>query len=233
MIVSIMQPAYLPWLGYFDRILQSDLHIVLDSVQLERSSKTRFTNRNKILTKEGGLWLTVPVMTSGIGQPLICDVTIDNSQDWRRKHWMAIQNTYSRHRHFGEHKQFFGDVFKENWVQLTNLLRTTTDYLLAAMNIKTPTLYSSELAVPGAKGELILNLCKAVGGTTYLSGPFGRGYLDESEFKQAGVDVVYHDYAHPVYPQLRADFFPFMSVVDLLFNCGDESLKILNSNSSR
>lgn len=230
MIVSIMQPAYLPWLGYFDRIYKSDLFIVLDNVMLERSSKTRFTNRNKIRTSQGWSWLTVPVKTSGLGQPLINEVEIDNSQKWQSKHFFALIHSYNRTPCFAEHKDWLESFYLKNFSLLTPMLRESTEYLLKCLGIDTPLVYSSELQVDGQKSELILNLCKEVGATEYISGPFGRDYLDLASFQSARIEVSFHDYQHPVYNQIHGKFEPYMSVVDLLFNCGSNSLKILRSD---
>lgn len=229
MIVSISQPAYLPWLGYFDRIAKSDVAIVLDNVMLERSSKTRFTNRNKVRTTEGWTWLTVPVKTAGLGQPLICDVELDTEQSWADKHFRSLVQSYSRAPHFAEHRDWFENFYNQPMTHLAPLLRESTTYLLDTLGIKTPLLYSSEMNVAGQKSELVLNLCKHAGATTYLSGPLGRDYLDATSFEAAGIGLEFHDYEHPVYPQLYTGFEPYMSIVDLLFNCGDASQQILRS----
>jgi hypothetical protein len=229
MIVSISQPAYLPWLGYFDRIARSDVAIVLDNVMLERSSKTRFTNRNKIRTAESWTWLTVPVKTAGLGQPLICDVELDMEQNWAEKHFRSIAQSYSRAPHFAEHRDWLENFYKQPWTHLAPLLNESTSYLLDALGIDTPLLFGSEMKVEGEKSELIQNLCKHAGATTYLSGPFGRDYLDAANFADAGIALEFDDYVHPVYPQMHGGFQPYMSIVDLLFNCGDASLQILRS----
>lgn len=231
MIVSINQPAYLPWLGYFDRVARSDLHIVLDNVQLEHRTKTAFTNRNRVRTKEGWGWLTVPVKTAGLDQPLINAVEIDNTRSWAQKHWRTLLQAYAHAPHFAQHRAFFESYYRHPWVRLDDLLRQGTAYLLDALGIATPVLYSSEMGVEGCKSELILNLCQEAGATHYLSGPFGRGYLDMEAFERAGISIDYHDYVHPRYPQAHPGFEPYMSVVDLMFNCGEESLDVLRSGA--
>ena len=230
MIVSISQPAYLPWLGYFNRIARSDIAIVLDSVMLERSSVTRFTNRNKIKTSQGWSWLTVPVKTAGIDQPLICEVELDIHQNWAEKHLRSTLQSYSRGNHISSHIDWLKDFYSRPWTHLSPMLDESTSYLLGALNINTPLLYSSKMRVDGSKSMLILNLCKSVGATTYLSGPFGRNYLDHKIFDEAGIKLDFDDYIHPVYPQLHSGFQPFMSVIDLLFNCGGASIDILRSH---
>jgi hypothetical protein len=229
MIVSISQPAYFPWLGYFDRMAQSDIAIVLDNVMLERSSKTRFTNRNRIRTESGAIWLTVPVKTAGIGQPLISDAELDLEQKWAQKHFRSLAQFYGHTPYFSDHRNWLEHFYSRPWTHLAPLLRESTGYLLDKLQIRPQLLFSSELNVIGQKHELILNLCKHVGATTYLSGPFGRDYLDAEAFLAAGIELKFHDYQHPVYSQAYQPFEPYMSVVDLLFNCGDSSRQILSS----
>jgi hypothetical protein len=231
-IVSINQPAYLPWLGYFDRISASDLHIVLDHVQFEKNS---FINRNKVRTSDGWTWLTVPVLTKGrFGELPILSVEVDNTKPWPAKHWATIRQSYAKCPHFAEYGSFFEHIYSRTWPQLAELARETTEYIAReAFGITTPMRRSSEMNPAGAKSELILNLCKSVGATVYLSGPLGRGYLDEGRFAEAGISVRYHDYVHPKYPQRHAGFEPFMSAVDVLFNCGRDSKSLLGAPGGR
>jgi hypothetical protein len=231
MIVSIMQPAYLPWLGYFDRIAQSDVHIVLNTVPLDRSSKTRFTNRNKILTQHGPVWLTVPVKTAGLGHPPINSLEVGAGDRWAEKHWRTVLHAYSSAPHFSEHRAPFEAYFDTPWARLDGLLREGRNYLLRELGIRTTIVESSELQPAGQKSELILNLCRQVGARRYLSGPFGRDYLDAPAFERAGVAIEYHDYVHPEYSQVQPGFEPYMSVIDLLFNHGPQSLAILRHQS--
>ena len=226
MIVSINQPAYLPWLGYFHRIAVSDLHIVLDHVQFEKNS---FTNRNKIRTKDGWGWLTVPVRTKGkFGDLSIHRLECAGSEDrWARKHWDTLRFNYARAAHFAEHAVFFETVYGKPWGHMNDLLKEINGYLLKEFEILCPVLYSSAMQVGGAKDELVLNICQEVGATVYLSGPLGRNYLREERFREAGIEVVYADYSHPTYPQAYPGFEPFMSAVDLLFNCGPRSREIM------
>lgn len=229
MRVSISQPAYLPWLGYFNRIANSELAIVLDNVMLERSSKTRYTNRNKILTSSGPVWLTVPVLKAGAGQPLINEAKIDHEQNWQEKHKRTIAYSYTKTPFFQYHISCIDDLYSSAWSHLAPLLNASTSSLLRELGIETPLMFSSQMHVQGSKSELILNLCCSVGATTYLSGPFGRDYIDVDSFRDKGIRVVFDDYIHPTYPQQSKSFYSHMSVLDLLFNCGTSSLDILYS----
>lgn len=228
MIVSINQPAYLPWLGYFHRIAVSDVHAVLDHVQYEKNS---FVNRNKVRTKNGWTWLTVPVRTAGrFGNLSIDEIEIDDASGWRRKHALTLCQSYARAPFFADHADFFTRVYEQPWRRLAELCSVTTDYLLDALGIRTRIVSSSTLAARGAKDELVLAICRELGATTYLSGPLGRGYLRQGLFEKAGIELVYQDYRHPEYPQLHAiPFEPSMSVVDLLFNSGRMSLDVIVS----
>ncbi len=224
MLVSINQPAYLPWLGYFHRIAVSDLHVVLDHVQYEKNS---FTNRNKIRTANGWTWLTVPVRTGGqFGNLSIASLGVAEDA-WRRKHWDTLRQNYAKAPFFQEHKAFLEELFRQEWTQLALLLRSSTDYLLAALGINTPFLYSSDIGVEGAKDLLVLDICRKTKASIYISGALGRDYLREPLFAAEGLKIYYQDYVHPRYRQAFPGFEPHMAVLDLLLNHGPASLQIL------
>lgn len=225
MIVSINQPAYLPWLGYFERIARSDVHIVLDHVQFEKNS---FVNRNRIRTADGWQWLTVPVRTKGrFGELEINQLEVDGAAPWSAKHWRALEQHYRRAPYFADHSGFFADVYAREWSRLAPLMQIITEYLLDAFSIRTRCILSSESPVRTRKSQLVLDLCAWVGASHYLSGALGRDYLDEAAFQAAGIAVTYQDFAHPTYAQVGPGFEPYMGAIDLLFNCGPESRVIL------
>lgn len=225
-----MQPAYIPWLGYFDRISKSDIHIILDDVAMDKSSKTKFTNRNKIRTPNGWSWLTVPLQSvSRSDEKVIYDLKISSDNNWTEKHWKSIRSNYSRSPYYSRYSHFFEKFYGQEWTYLVSMLEESTRYLFQELGIQTQRLKSSELSPQSKKADLILELCTKVGATTYLSGPFGRDYLDEGAFKKAGIELQYHDYDHPRYNQSFDGFEPYMSIVDLLFNHGEKSLEILSS----
>ena len=227
MKISINQPAYLPWLGYFDRIYQSDLHVVLDHVQFEKNS---FVNRNKVVSNQMAQMLTVPLQTKGkFGDLAINNVAIADNNNWHEKHYRTIEQGYSRAK-FKEAilpklKKFYDE---ESGGKFGEMLRRHLNQYLDLLNMNnTEILYSSDLGCSGSKSDLILNICIEVSATKYLSGPFGRNYLDVEAFSEAGIDISYHDYKHPTYTQQSKEFLPQMSVLDLLMNHGSESLMIL------
>lgn len=227
MIVSISQPAYLPWLGYIERIALSDIHIVLDHVQFEKRS---FTSRNKIRTPQGWNWLSVPVETKGkYADCPINQLTIKNDTNWRKNHHLSIESNYKKCSHFGTHKDYLDELYNKDWRLLNELCSDIRNYVLNRLSIKTKILFSSQMGSTLTKDELILDLCKRVDCTTYISGPFGRDYLKEEDFQKEDIQIFYHDYEHPQYPQRWQNFEPYMNIFDLLINCGDKSSEILRT----
>lgn len=221
MIVSISQPAYLPWPGYYDRILKSDLHIVLDHVQFERRGLTK---RNKIKTPQGWSYLTVPVKTKGKFKDCpIHELEIQQEDGWQRKHLQSLINNYSKAPFYKDHIGFFETLYSKEWLLLNDLLTEMNSYFLDVLDIPTKIVSSREFDPQLTKSDLILELCQKSETTTYVSGPFGRDYLDLGSFEAAGIKILYHDYEPPEYPQLFGDFEPYMSVIDMLFNCGPDS----------
>ncbi len=223
-----MQPAYWPWLGYFHRIAISDIFIVLDHVQIDKNSKTKFANRNKIRTKDDWIWLTVPLKTKGkFGELYLNKLEIANDTKWRQKHLAAISYNYSKAPFFKDHEAYIKELYGNQWHFIVDLSYETINYLMKNFNIDVPVLFSSKMKYIAKKDELLLKLCKEVGADTYISGPFGRDYIREQLFNNAGIKIVYHDYKHPVYKQAYDGFVPYMSALDLLLNYGKKSKDIL------
>jgi hypothetical protein len=225
MIVSINQPAFFPWLGYFHRIAISDLHIVLDHVQFEKNSNV---NRNKIRAREEAKWLTVPVITKGkFGDLAINKLEIANQEKWRRKITETIKQFYKKAPYFNDYFPFIEETLSREWEFLNDLMKHTNTYFLNKLAISTPLIYSSEINIEGTKGDFILNLCKKYGATEYISGPFGRDYLDKTQFSDNNLKLTFHDYDHPTYTQTQTGFISHLSIIDLLFNHGKNSKQIL------
>ena len=224
MIVAIAQPENLPWLGYFNKMYKSQIFVFLDNVQFK---KRYFENRNKIRTKEGQKWLTIPVKTKARFYQKIKDVLIDNSQDWQKKHWLTICHVYKKAPYFNKYAPFFEYVYKKKWQNLVEFNIAVIRYIAEQLNLERRFKRTSELSVEGSSTELLLNICKYLKASTYLSGKSGRNYLDENRFVKEGIAVTYQDFKHPVYKQLYNPFIPGMSVIDLLFNCGEKSIEII------
>ena len=230
MIVSISQPAYLPWLGYLQRIARSDLHVVLDHVQFEKGS---FTNRNKIRTKDDAVWLTVPLATKGrFGELAINTVQFAPNATWQKDHWATLQRNYARAPFFKQYSGAYEACYRETWSSFAALLRAMLEQQLRDFGISTPLRFSSEMNPSGVKSDLILELCRATNATMYLSGPLGRDYLDEAGFRANGIEIQYHDFVHPSYTQAWPGFVSHLSALDLLFNHGPAAREILLADQS-
>ena len=217
MILSVHQPQYLPWLGYFYKIAQSDIFVFLDNVQYK---KREFQNRNKIRTREGSMWLTVPVITKGKYYQKISDVEIDNTNSWQNDHWKSIKVNYSKAEYFAKYKDFFEYVYSTNWKKLIDLNIKIIEYLLEVFQIKTPIYYESKLNITLTATDRIIQICQNLGATSYLSGQGAREYLEESKFQKVGTKLVWQNFVHPEYKQVYDGFQPYMSAIDFLFNCG-------------
>lgn len=230
MKISINQPAYIPWLGYFDRIANSDVHIVLDHVQFEKNS---MINRNKIATKNGPLMLTIPIETSGkFGDLSINIVQISSNKSWMKKHWNSIFFNYKHAKYFEDYATELEKFYLlENNLLLNDFLKNQLGFLLRCLGINTPILYSSEMNIKEKKSDLILEICKKIKATHYLSGPFGRDYLNIDDFYQSNINVEFQNYIHPQYQQFTEFFISNLSILDLLFHHGNDSLNILRNKT--
>ncbi len=229
MILSCHQPHYLPWLGYFDKIDKSDVFIFLDNVQYK---KRELQNRNRIRTSRGWKWLTVPVITKKLFLQRIKDVQIDNSRDWQESHLGQIKASYSKSDHFEEYEDFFIRAYSQNWQKLIDLNVCIISYILGKLGIKKKIYFESQLGFQAEGTQRIIKICKALGADTYLSGVGGKNYLDERRFKEENIELIYQDFRHPEYKQRFDPFIINMSIIDLLFNHGKESLNILNGGSN-
>lgn len=216
MILSAHQPAYLPWLGYFNRIARADIFVFLDAVQFEKNS---FINRNRIRSPQGPCWLTVPVKMKGHTTTTIKDVLIDNSQPWRNKHLRAIEMNYNRSANFSTLYPKIRNLFEKDHAFIWELCWDQLQLWLEELGITTRIAMLSELPISSRKSALVLDLCKHFGADTYLSGALGRNYLDEKAFRLAGVSVSYQSYSCPPYPQQGKGFEPGLSILDYLMNC--------------
>lgn len=229
MIITIHQPEHLPWLGLFNKIAKAEKFVILDSVQYE---KNYFQNRNRILGTNGVQWISIPVSNKGhmdgsIATTLIA--TDPKNSKWREKYLQTISQSYKKY-------PFFNDVFP----LLEEAISLDTEYFCEiniaiirsfcdALDIRPEYIRSSSLDIDGLKSDLILDICREVKADIYIAGPSGRDYLDLDSFKDAGIEVRFNDYHHPVYPQRRTEeFVSHLSALDLFMNVGfAEAKKII------
>lgn len=227
MIITGHQPNYLPYLGFFHKISLAETFVLVDTVQYVKRGPFGWINRNKIRTSQGGQWLTVPVLSRGkFGQKII-DTMIDNSKPWPHQHGRAISLSYQKAPYFKDHQDFFHEVYQKKWEKLADLSETIIRYLINALGIKVNITRTSLIGAEGKGDDLIIDICKKLGADTYVHGKHGKDYIDPQKFADNHIKCIYQEFQHPVYRQLYEPFIPRMSVIDLLFNCGPESLRIL------
>ncbi len=225
MIVTIHQPEHLPWLGYFHKMALADRYVVLDATQYRHQY---FQNRNRIIGNSEPLWLTVPIQKLRTRYGLITEQLIDHSHAWIDTYWKSIEYQYHRHPYFDTYGPELRAILKAAPEHLASLNYALIDFFRRALAIDTPLVLASSLGVQGQKTELIHDLCLKTGATVYLSGPSGRDYLDETPFRHSGIEVWYHDFQHPLYPQRKKKaFFSHLSALDMLMNCGPDSRYLL------
>ena len=229
--IAIMQPTFLPWIGYFSMIDRVDRFVYLDSVQFAKRS---WQQRNRIKTPNGELMLSVPVLSKGKREQTIAEAQVDWDSGFSAKQLRSIETAYRGAPHFAQYFESLKMKLSEQAPSLADYTIGLIEFLCESFGITTPRERSSGLRAEGQKAELLAAICKELGATRYLSAPGSREYIEESDaFGQAGVSVNYHDYAHPAYPQGAGEFLPYMGAIDLLFHCGGQAgLRIIRQGVS-
>jgi hypothetical protein len=218
--VVVLQPGYLPWLGFFDQLHRADVFVYYDDVQYDKHG---WRNRNRIKTQTGPSWLTVPVRHGGRGFQQILDVEIDARTPWARKHVASIHQAYARAPFVARYLPVLEELLERRWERLVDLDIACAALMAEWFGLRRRIERSSTLAIEGSRSERLVNMCRHFGATKYLSGEAAKDYLDIQLFQQHGVRVEWQQYVHPTYPQLHGEFVPYLSALDLLFNCGDEA----------
>lgn len=215
MIVSIHQPNFMPWLGFFEKISKSDVFVILDDAQFEKNS---FLNRNKIKSSNGVQWLTLP--TKGKVNDKINEAEISNNTDWRKNHLHSLEFAYKKSKNFNSIFSGIKEIYEQkNWVKMADLNLALIYFLMNKLNIRDKKIVlSSDLAVEGKSSERLLSIVQKLGGDVYFSGVTGKDYLDEELFKRHNIKVIYQTFQHPVYKQCWGEFVPNLSAIDYLFN---------------
>lgn len=231
MTISIMQPMYLPWVGYFDLIDKVDTFVFLEDVEFNERS---WQQRNQIRTSDGLQWLTVPVRKSGRTGQLISEVEIvTDGREFPEKHLKALKFNYSHAYYFDPHFEGLKDVITEAATveKLGELNKRIVKWVSQTVGTSVDFLDSSALSASGNKAELLAGICGELGADTYLSPMGSLDYLETSasSFRERDIDLRFQNYRHPTYEQQFDGFEPYASAVDLLFNEGDQFLEILQS----
>ena len=222
MIVSIIQPALFPWLGFFDIIKKSDFFVFFDNVKFEKRN-WQMRNKIKVLTKNDESWIWLNIPTREVSQTtMIKDALIDNAKDWKIKHLHTFRSHYGND---VDDISFLLRMYEKNWDKICDFNIEFISKCCEYLEIDTELVRASDLDVSGKRSQLLLEICKKLNATEYLSGPTAKVYLenDKSIFEQANIKISYHDYEHPTYEQRGKTFIEKLSILDLLFNKKNES----------
>lgn len=218
MIVSIHQPSYWPWFGLLDKIAKSDVFVILDNVQLNKDSYQR---RNIFLVSGKKKYLTVPInynLGIKINEARIKD------PEFPKKHYETLRNWYLKSPFFADVSKWISPLYQRRYENLIEIVNETMFASLEVFGIQTKVKLASELDASGAKGGLVLNICKALHADTYLSGEGARGYFQDDDyeaFREDGIELTFQKFIHPEYPQFNTEeFIPGLGCLDFLFNCG-------------
>ena len=228
MKVAISQSNYIPWKGYFDQIGLVDQFVIYDCVQYTRRD---WRNRNLIKTPTGKQWITIPTKTKGNYFSLIQDIEIDGYK-WRKDHLDSICRNYKKSKYFEEVKNLLMPIIMERKIsKLSTINVTLIKAICKYLSINTIIRDSSCYEMVEGRTENLLNICIQCNANEYISGPAAKNYLDEDLFKQKGIKLTYmnHD-NYPKYDQLWGDYIERLSIVDLLFNYGKNSIKFIGND---
>jgi len=217
--VVVHQPDFLPHLAFFHRFLSADCYIALDNVQFVHSNRG-WTHRDKIKTPRGAQWITVSVKRASRDAAIN---TIELSDtDWRADNLNLLRQNYRQAPYFEEIIAELEGLYATQCTLLVDFTLASIRMLMRLMDTPIPIILASTLSPSGSKNELLVDLIRKVEGTHYLSGVGARDYFDPVPYAAADIDVRWQEFRHPVYPQLHGEMVPFLSSVDVLFNCGVE-----------
>lgn len=223
----ILQPSYIPWRGYFHQIQKADLFVFYDDVQYDKHG---WRNRNRIKTRQGAQWLTIPVHSKGVivENIPIHAVEIAWEQPWAERHLRAIQQNYSKAPFYQENASWIEEVFSRRPVNLADFTIPLTIEIARKLGIQhTRFLRSSALQASGEKTDRLIAILSQIGATHYISGPSASSYIEEEKFQAAGITLEYMEYNYPEYPQLYPPYDPLVSILDLLFMTGPDARRYI------
>lgn len=228
MLLSGHQPNYLPYPGFFHKMLQADKFVIVDNTQFVKRGPFGWIHRNRIRTRDGWMWLTVPVLTKGKFTQKINETLIDNKLPWQRKHWKSIEIHYARAPFFRRYQDPLREVYERKWENLAELNTELIRRLMDLLEIRKELRIASREGIEGRSTDLVIDMCRKMGADAYLSGVHGQDYLQQEKFRAAGIRLVFQKFDPPQYSQCQpGPFVPNLSIIDLIFNCGPESGDIL------
>lgn len=226
-VVVIHQPDFMPYLGFFDRLIKADIYVVFDNVQYVRWSSRSWMNRDKIKTHNGERWISVSTQKAP-RDTAINQVLLSKDNKWRENNLNLIRENYRRCPFYQEIIPHIKKLYDFQCEKMADFNLESIKMLMSLFDIHIDVIIASELKPVGENNTMIIDILKKLGCTKYLSGVGARDYYAPELYDEAGIEVIWQDFKHPVYPQQYDGFIPYLSSIDLLFNCGiEESRKIL------
>ena len=211
----------MPYLGFFDRLLKSDIYIVLDMAQYVHKSSRSYMNRDKIKTAKGEKWFTVGTQKAPRGTP-INQILLLEDFGWRESHINLFKENYRKCEYFGEIMPYIEKLYDFRCEKMMDFNMNSIKMLMELFDIHLDMVFASDLNPQGKNNALVVDILNKLGIRRYLSGTGARDYYDPVPYEEAGIEVIWQDFKHPIYPQQYGEFIPYLSSIDLLFNCGIE-----------
>ena len=215
----ILQSNYLPWKGVFELIYRADVFAFLEDVQY---TERDWRNRNKVITSKGESWITVPVRKNR--NQLICETKLDTNRNWQKVHYKTFQVNYAKAPYYNQFKWILEDIYINNqWEKLSDLNIYSTKLIAETLGIKTKFINTFDLNCKGKKDDKLIDICKKLDCDYYISGPAAKAYIDPYKFDKNAIKLEYIEYNYPAYKQLYEPFNHYVTILDLIFNCGPDA----------
>ena len=229
MNIVISQPYFLPWVGLFEQLRLADVFVHYDDVQLPTGKN--FNTRVQIKTKDGGFkWLSIPIQHQGkIAN--INEIKISYSEDWKKKHFNLIRDNYSTTPYYRETVELLEFVYDKQHEYLADMAISFIELIASYFGLDRKFVRSSELDIQGKSSRRLVDICIAFQATTYITGLGALKYIEYDLFEESNIQLQYMDYQKQTYQQLHGEFTPYVSIIDLIANCGKEGAKYICSNS--
>ncbi|MGE5329812.1 MAG: WbqC family protein [Deltaproteobacteria bacterium] len=231
MKVAIHQPNFFPWLGYFDKISKADIFVFMDNIDYPKSGNTMssWTNRVKLMINGKPNWIRCPVIREH-GRQLIKDIEIDNTINWRQKLFKTIEYNYKKSFYYNQVIDWYNHILNKDFNSLAEYNMANINQICNRLNLNSSFVLQSELNISESitSTDLLIEIVKSVGGDSYICGNGASGYQEDEKFSEAGIKLIYQNFCHPVYSQLKSEnFIAGLSIIDMLFNCGFQNTKDL------
>lgn len=228
MIISAHQPYFCPYPGYFAKAMNSDVFVILDSVRFPRGGT--WITRNRFKNDQGMFRMGIPVWKKGRGFQRIDEVRICHEGNWKRKHLDSIRTSYAHAPYLEDHLPVLERAFTQDFRLVRDVNVEMIAFVMGYLGITCTTVLQSDLGIREEGTRLLIEICRALGASQFLTFASARKYLDEKLFHEAGVTISYISPPTLIYPQLWGEFAPNLSIFDLLLNCGPKAKVIMEKS---